>query len=185
MALPSQSPHPGKHAPGWHANSPDTAPRTHDVVRFVPGAHTFPHAPHDSWLLRSVSHPLAAYRSQSAQSGAQVTTAHLPLAHALVTRWSDALEGSGQDCPHPPQCVGLVPVLVSHPSRPSALQSPNPPAHPVTRQNPTAEPAGASHTDIVPLPLLHVMPHPPQCAATFSGCSHPLVASPSQLPHPA
>jgi hypothetical protein len=77
----------------------------------------------------------------------------------------------------PPQCASVVWVLISQPSLASPLQL----AQPVLQLDSTQLPVEQL---VVAFGREHVVPHAPQLLLVVSEVSQPLVALPSQLPHP-
>jgi hypothetical protein len=139
----------------------------------VPAPHVVPHAPQFAALAeRSVSHPFAAFPSQSPNPAAHVVV-HVPLAHD-----GTACGALAQTAPHAPQCAGLLRVSVSHPFAPVASQSPKPGRH-ANAHAPAMQSAAAFAG------AEQVMPHAPQFVALLSEASHPFIGVSSQSPNPA
>lgn len=161
------------HAPP-HAVSPTPQESwQREAEQNCPRGHATRHAPQlAASRLVFTSHPLAALASQLAASRLQTPTPHVPAVQTAVPL------ATAQARSQAPQFPRLVPMLVSHPSSGSALQSANPAPH-AMRHRP------ATHDD-VPLVELQTSPHAPQLRASpVVLTSHPLIALPSQSPKPA
>jgi hypothetical protein len=139
-----------------------------------PVAHARPHAPQWAVLVRvSVSQPLAALPSQSANPARHDAIVHVPPAHAAVAL------GRLHARPHIPQLVAVVRVSTSQPFAGFPSQSAKPALHAAMVHAPAAHAAVALASE-------HVRPHIPQCTALMPRLtSQPLAALPSQLPKPA
>jgi hypothetical protein len=121
---------------------------------------------------RFVSHPLVGSRSQSAKPAVQVPRVHTPATHVSLAF------ARLQSCPHPPQWVRLVFRLVSHPSAPLPLQSPNPALQTEMPQTPAMQFG-------VPPTAGHTLPQAPQFEIfVWVFTSHPFAAVPSQFSKP-
>jgi hypothetical protein len=162
---PSQLPDPALHETSWQV------PVAQDTLAFVAEQAT-PHPPQSVVVRRFVSQPLFGLPSQlanpDAQVGAQAPAVQLvaPLAFVHAT-------------PHAPQLVRLVPRLASQPFAALPSQLPNPALHVATVQTPDAHAALAFGSE-------QTLPQDPQLDAVVCVfVSHPFVATPSQLPHPA
>lgn len=154
------------------------------AVHVCAARQTRPHAPQfDRLVCVLVSHPLAAFASQSPYPAEQVKV------QAEPTHPGVALAGRTQRAPHRPQWVTSVAVFVSHPFATLPSQSPNPAVHAMVH-NPPVQPG-------VPPTEEHRMPHPapavapvippgPQFLTSVNvTSSHPFASLPSQLPVPA
>jgi hypothetical protein len=161
--------------------SQSAKPARHSITTHVPPVHAAvafarlqapPQRPQCAVLvLVLVSHPLLALLSQLPRPGLHMIP-HAPFVHVAVP----PVELHGR--PHPPQCIGLVLVLVSHDWLPSQsavgiAQSPAIPQPPLT------------HTDMRPAGGVQRIPHRPQWATVvLMLASQPLAGSPSQSSKP-
>jgi hypothetical protein len=123
------------------------------------------------WVM-SVSQPLLARPSQSANPAAHADTMQPEALHA------DVACGRLHVAPQAPQLFGSLVVLTSHPVDASLSQSAKPALHEDTAQLDAAQ---------IPFACagLHGMPHPPQLAMSLVvSTSHPVDAFPSQSEKP-
>jgi hypothetical protein len=161
-AMPSQSAKPALQ------RNPQ-APAAQVALAFGRSGHAFPQRAQCDALVRvSTSQPVAADRSQSAKSMAQVATPHTPMAQAPV-----AFAGA-QARPQAPQCPRVVASSTSHPLDGSMSQS----AKPALQVNPHIPPPQV----VAALGRIgHALPHRPQCATAMDvSVSQPLAPSMSQ-----
>ncbi len=89
----------------------------HERVALAGGGQDVEHPP--QWFtstVSSTSHPFASFPSQSPNPGWQLAIRHVDETQDAVAR------GSAQAIPHPPQALGSVRMLVSHPSAANPLQ---------------------------------------------------------------
>jgi hypothetical protein len=103
-------------------------------------------------VARSVSHPLLGSPSQSPLPGSQLEIPHTPAAHTGVPL------GAGHTLPQPPQWLGLLCRLVSHPLCGSLSQSAKPGLHAWMLQVPATHAAVALAS--TQLPQSRVVPQP-------------------------
>ncbi len=137
------------------------AEAAHCVLAFC-ALHALPHAPHALFVEeRSVSQPLTALPSQSAQVPTQVNE------HALFEHSGVACGGVGQTLPHLPQLEALVCVFISQPLAALPSQSAKPALQPPMPHTPFAQVAlalaGAGQT----------LPQAPQFCVVWSDTSQP------------
>jgi hypothetical protein len=165
-ASPSQSPNPAAHACRLHA------PLKHVAVAWL-NVHAFAHAPQFVTLpFRFVSHPFAAFRSQSPNPAVHATPHALPVQLGVPF---DELHTR----PHDPQFSSSSDVRTSHPVAYDRSQFANPALHAWIAH------AVPRHVG-VPFCAEQTVPHPPQLLALFVvAVSHPLLTFASQLPNPA
>jgi hypothetical protein len=160
--LPSQSPNPTAH----------TGTQPPDTQAVVPLAFVHPtrHAPQFEVVASEVSQPLTALPSQL-PNPASHAGAHVPAMQEVVPC------AFRHSVPQAPQLPGSCCVFASHPFEASPSQLLNPALHDGMQ-------AAETHC-VVPLALVHALPHTPQFAVVLSEASHPLATEPSQLPNPA
>jgi hypothetical protein len=163
-ALPSQLAEPGSHAKPQR-------PAAHVALAPATAGQAIAQRPQFATLVRvSVSHPLAAFMSQSAKPSSQVKP-QVAVAHVGVA-WATA----GHARPHAPQCMTLARVSVSQPLAAFMSQSPKP-ASQVDWQRPI------THDAVALADAAHAIPQPPQCTTLVCvSVSQPFEALMSQSP---
>jgi hypothetical protein len=163
-AVPSQLADPGSHVKPQR-------PAAHVALAPATAGQAIAQRPQCITLVRvSVSHPLAAFVSQSAKPSSQVKP-QVAIAQVGVA-WATA----GHARPHAPQCITLARVSVSQPFVAFTSQSPKPTLQ-VDWQRPI------THDAVALAVAAHAIPQPPQWTTLVCvSVSQPFEASVSQSP---